>query len=77
MIPGISAAGTNTATSDSVVATIGPATSFIASDVAFTGPIVATTLSQLAVYVPAALMPGLTGQLYNQFAMTIAVSVGL
>jgi len=40
-----------------------------------TGPIVATTLSLAAVFVPAALMPGITGQLYNQFAMTIAFSV--
>jgi len=42
-----------------------------------TGPIIATTLSLVAVFVPAALMPGITGQLYNQFAMTIAVSVVL
>ena len=41
------------------------------------GPIVATTLSLVAVFVPAALMPGVTGQLYNQFAMTIAISVVL
>ena len=41
------------------------------------GPIIATTLSLAAVFVPAALMPGVTGQLYNQFAMTIAVSVVL
>jgi hydrophobe/amphiphile efflux-1 (HAE1) family protein len=39
------------------------------------GPIVATTLALVAVFVPASLMPGMTGQLYNQFAMTIAVSV--
>ncbi len=41
------------------------------------GPIIATTLSLAAVFVPAALMPGITGQLYNQFAMTIAISVVL
>ena len=41
------------------------------------GPIIATTLSLMAVFVPAALMPGMTGQLYNQFALTIAISVGL
>ncbi len=41
------------------------------------GPIVATTLSLAAVFVPASLMPGVTGQLYNQFAMTIAISVVL
>jgi hydrophobe/amphiphile efflux-1 (HAE1) family protein len=39
------------------------------------GPIVATTLALAAVFVPASLMPGMTGQLYNQFAMTIAISV--
>ena len=39
------------------------------------GPIVATTLVLLAVFVPAALMPGITGQLYNQFALTIVFSV--
>ncbi|MEE2908715.1 MAG: multidrug efflux RND transporter permease subunit [Planctomycetota bacterium] len=39
------------------------------------GPVVATTLVLLAVFIPAALMPGITGQLYNQFALTIAFSV--
>ncbi len=39
------------------------------------GPIVATTLVLLAVFVPAAMMPGITGRLYNQFALTIAFSV--
>ncbi|MDG2477523.1 MAG: multidrug efflux RND transporter permease subunit [Phycisphaerales bacterium] len=39
------------------------------------GPIVATTLVLLAVFVPAAVMPGITGQLYNQFALTIVFSV--
>ncbi len=41
------------------------------------GPIIATTISLMAVFVPAAMMPGMTGQLYNQFALTIAISVGL
>lgn len=40
-----------------------------------TGPIVATTLVLLAVFVPVAFMPGITGQLYKQFAVTISVSV--
>ncbi|MCH2132811.1 MAG: multidrug efflux RND transporter permease subunit [Phycisphaerales bacterium] len=40
-----------------------------------TGPVVATTLVLLAVFIPAAMMPGITGQLYNQFALTIAFSV--
>ncbi|MAJ47952.1 MAG: hydrophobe/amphiphile efflux-1 family RND transporter [Planctomycetes bacterium TMED75] len=39
------------------------------------GPIIATTLVLLAVFVPTAFMPGITGQLYNQFALTIAFSV--
>jgi hydrophobe/amphiphile efflux-1 (HAE1) family protein len=39
------------------------------------GPIVATTLVLLAVFIPAAMMPGITGRLYNQFALTIAFSV--
>ena len=38
------------------------------------GPIVATTLVLLAVFIPAAFIPGITGQLYRQFALTIAVS---
>ncbi|MBL8660004.1 MAG: multidrug efflux RND transporter permease subunit [Rhodospirillales bacterium] len=37
-------------------------------------PIVAITLVLMAVFVPAALMPGITGQLYRQFAITIAAS---
>ena len=39
------------------------------------GPIVATSSVLLAVFIPAALMPGITGQLYNQFALTIAFSI--
>jgi HAE1 family hydrophobic/amphiphilic exporter-1 len=38
------------------------------------GPVVATTLVLLAVFIPAAFLPGITGQLYRQFALTIAVS---
>ncbi len=38
------------------------------------GPIVATTLVLLAVFIPAAFLPGITGQLYQQFALTIAVA---
>jgi len=41
------------------------------------GPIVATSSVLLAVFIPAALMPGITGQLYNQFALTIAFSITL
>jgi HAE1 family hydrophobic/amphiphilic exporter-1 len=40
-----------------------------------TGPVVATTLSLAAVFVPTIFIPGITGRLYQQFAITIAVSV--
>ncbi|WP_394176039.1 efflux RND transporter permease subunit [Thalassotalea litorea] len=40
-----------------------------------TGPIMATTLVLLAVFVPVALLPGLTGIMYRQFAVTICVAV--
>ena len=39
------------------------------------GPVIATTLVLAALFVPVAFIPGLTGQLYNQFALTIAISV--
>lgn len=39
------------------------------------GPVIATTLVLLAVFVPVTFMPGLTGQLYSQFAITISVAV--
>jgi HAE1 family hydrophobic/amphiphilic exporter-1 len=38
------------------------------------GPVVATTLVLLAVFVPTTVMPGITGRLYAQFSMTIATS---
>ncbi len=40
-----------------------------------TGPVVATTLVLLAVFVPTAFMGGVTGQLYRQFALTISAAV--
>jgi HAE1 family hydrophobic/amphiphilic exporter-1 len=40
-----------------------------------TGPVIATTLVLLAVFVPVAFMPGVTGQLYLQFSVTICVAV--
>ena len=40
-----------------------------------TAPIVATTLVLVAVFIPVAVMEGITGSLYQQFAITIAVSV--
>ena len=41
------------------------------------GPIVATTAVLIAVFVPVAFMGGITGQLYKQFALTLAVSVAI
>jgi hydrophobe/amphiphile efflux-1 (HAE1) family protein len=42
-----------------------------------TGPVIATTLVLYAVFVPTAFLPGITGQLYLQFAVTISVAVTL
>ncbi|WP_156302829.1 efflux RND transporter permease subunit, partial [Methylogaea oryzae] len=42
-----------------------------------TGPVIATTLVLIAVFVPIAFLGGMTGQLYKQFAITIAISVAL
>lgn len=39
------------------------------------GPVIAVVLALTAVFVPAAFLPGTTGQLYKQFALTIVVSV--
>ncbi|MFW5500011.1 MULTISPECIES: efflux RND transporter permease subunit [unclassified Maridesulfovibrio] len=41
------------------------------------GPIVATTAVLIAVFVPVAFMGGISGQLYKQFALTLAVSVAI
>ncbi|MCK5573796.1 MAG: efflux RND transporter permease subunit, partial [Bacteroidetes bacterium] len=40
-----------------------------------TAPVIATTLVLVAVFLPVAAMGGITGKLYQQFAITIAVSV--
>jgi HAE1 family hydrophobic/amphiphilic exporter-1 len=40
-----------------------------------TGPVIAIALILTAVFVPTAFVPGITGRLYQQFAVTIAVSV--
>ncbi len=42
-----------------------------------TGPIIATTAVLMAVFIPVAFMPGVAGRLYNQFALTVAISVGI
>ncbi|MEI8013353.1 MAG: multidrug efflux RND transporter permease subunit [Nitrospira sp.] len=41
------------------------------------GPVIAIALILVAVFVPTAFIPGITGRLYQQFAVTIAVSVVL
>lgn len=40
-----------------------------------TGPMVATTLVFLAIFVPVAFMGGITGEIYRQFAVTISFAV--
>lgn len=40
-----------------------------------TAPIIAITLVLISVFIPVAAVPGITGRLYQQFAITIAVSV--
>lgn len=42
-----------------------------------TGPIVSTTLVLLSVFVPTTFLPGITGQLYQQFAVTISTALVL
>ena len=39
------------------------------------GPVVAIALILIAVFIPTAFIPGITGRMYQQFAVTIAVSV--
>jgi len=41
------------------------------------GPVIAIALTLAAVFLPTAFIPGITGRLYQQFAVTIAVSVML
>lgn len=40
-----------------------------------TGPIITSTLVLLAVFIPVTLLPGITGIMYRQFALTICISV--
>src|SRR5260370_26821978 len=42
-----------------------------------TSPVIGIAVVLSAVFVPTALIPGITGRLYQQFAVTIAISVGL
>jgi HAE1 family hydrophobic/amphiphilic exporter-1 len=40
-----------------------------------TAPVIATTLVMVGIFIPVAVMGGITGRLYQQFAITVAVSV--
>lgn len=42
-----------------------------------TGAVVATSLVLMAVFVPVCFLPGITGRMYEQFALCIAVSIGI
>jgi len=42
-----------------------------------TGPILAITLVLIAVFLPAAFIPGITGQFFRQFALTIAAAMSI
>ena len=39
------------------------------------GPVIAIALILTAVFIPTIFIPGITGRLYQQFAVTIAISV--
>ena len=41
------------------------------------GPIIGITLVLMSVFIPAAFLPGLTGQMYAQFALVIAATAGI
>ena len=47
----------------------------VESDGRISGPVVGIALVLSAVFVPTAFIPGITGRLYQQFAVTIAISV--
>ena len=52
-----------------------PAEATIKAMAQITGPIIAITLVLLSVFVPVAFIPGITGQLFRQFAVTISVAM--
>jgi HAE1 family hydrophobic/amphiphilic exporter-1 len=56
---------------------LAPREATIAAMEEVSGPIVATSLALIAVFVPVASMAGITGRLYQQFAITIAISVAI
>ncbi len=54
---------------------LSPAAATKAAMVEITAPIVGITLVLLSVFVPVAFIPGITGELFRQFAVTVAVSM--
>jgi len=46
-----------------------------ASMIELIGPIISTTLVLVAVFIPVSMLPGITGALYQQFALTISFAV--
>lgn len=42
-----------------------------------TGPIIASTLVMLAVFIPVAMLPGITGLMFAQFSITICIALVL
>ena len=56
---------------------LGPKEATIKAMGEIAGSLVAVVLVMASVFVPAAFLPGTTGQLYKQFAITIAVSVAI
>jgi hydrophobic/amphiphilic exporter-1 (mainly G- bacteria), HAE1 family len=54
-----------------------PVEAAIASMNTLFGAVIATSIVLMTVFVPVAFFPGTTGQLYKQFALTIAFSVGV
>lgn len=54
-----------------------PTDATIAAMAEVTGPVIATVLVLASVFVPAAFVPGTTGMLYKQFAITIAISMAI
>jgi hydrophobe/amphiphile efflux-1 (HAE1) family protein len=54
---------------------LAPAEATIKAMNQITGPIIAITLVLLSVFVPVAFIPGISGQLFRQFAVTISVAM--
>ncbi|WP_413112851.1 efflux RND transporter permease subunit [Thaumasiovibrio sp. DFM-14] len=57
--------------------TVTPAQATLRAMKEVTGPIITSTLVLLAVFIPVSLLPGITGIMYRQFALTICISVCL